>query len=93
MPSTVNRRLCHDAAHAGTLRILEVFAPLLRQEEVKDAYEEVMPIVTEAITQFVHALARERERLNPGCGRAADDILEWTQSKDHPPREECQAAK
>jgi hypothetical protein len=58
-------RLAHDAAHQATLKVLRVFGPLLREEEQQDAYEEIMPIVTETLTRFSESLAREQARLSP----------------------------
>jgi hypothetical protein len=58
-------RLIHDTAHRAAVEVLNVFAPLLREEEQLDAYREVMPIVSEALVRFQEALAREQARLSP----------------------------
>ncbi len=58
-------RLIHDEAHKAAVQILGIFAPLLREEEQRDAYKEVMPVVIEALRRFAGSLAREQARLTP----------------------------
>jgi hypothetical protein len=61
----MHERIVHDAAHRAALKILNIFAPLLREEEQLDAYREVMPIVSDALKRFEESLARQRARLSP----------------------------
>jgi hypothetical protein len=62
----MHNRLVHDASHEAAVKILHVFSPLLRgEEELKDAYEEVMPIISEAISRYDQLLREEKERLRP----------------------------
>jgi hypothetical protein len=61
----MHQRLIHDASHRAAVKILHVFSPLLREEELKDAYEEVMPIISEAICLYDQSLREERARLRP----------------------------
>lgn len=60
----MHQRLIHDASHRATLKILHVFSPLLR-EELRDAYQEVMPIISEAICDYELLLRQEKARLRP----------------------------
>jgi hypothetical protein len=61
----MHQRLIHDASHRAAVKILHVFAPLLREEEIRDAYEEVMPIISEAICHYDQSLREEKARLRP----------------------------
>ncbi len=61
----MHQRLIHDACHPAAVKILHVFSPLLREEELKDAYEEVMPIISEAICRYEQLLQEEKARLRP----------------------------
>jgi hypothetical protein len=61
----MHQRLIHDYSHRAAVKILHVFSPLLREEELKDAYEEVMPIISDAISDFEKALQEEKARLRP----------------------------
>jgi hypothetical protein len=61
----MHQRLIHDASHRAAVKILHVFGPLLRDEELRDAYEEVMPIITEAISFYLESLRQEKARLRP----------------------------
>jgi hypothetical protein len=61
----MHQRLIHDASHGGAIKILQLFAPLLRDEELRDAYEEVMPIISEAIARYDESLRQEEEGLRP----------------------------
>jgi hypothetical protein len=61
----MHQRLIHDASHRGAVKILHLFAPLLRDEERKDAYEEMMPIIAEAIAFYEKSLRQEEGRLRP----------------------------
>jgi hypothetical protein len=61
----MHQRLIHDASHRGAVKILKLFAPLLREEEKQDAYEETMPIIAEAIALYEESLRQEKARLRP----------------------------
>jgi hypothetical protein len=61
----MHQRLIHDASHRAALKVLHVFSPLLREEELRDAYEEVMPIISEAISCYEQSLLEEKARLRP----------------------------
>jgi hypothetical protein len=61
----MHQRLIHDFSHRAAVRILHIFSPLLRDEELPDAYEEVMPIISEAISEFEKALREQKARLRP----------------------------
>jgi hypothetical protein len=61
----MHQRLIHDASHRAAVKILHVFGPLLRDEELRDAYEEVMPIIAEAIAFYEESLRQEKARLRP----------------------------
>jgi hypothetical protein len=61
----MHHRLIHDASHHAAVKLLQVFAPLLRDEELRDAYQEVMPIISEAIAFYEEALRQEKGRLRP----------------------------
>lgn len=63
-------RIAHDAAHRAAVEIINVFAPLLREEERRDAYEEVMPILLSAIENYERQAARTAERLCETEGRS-----------------------
>ena len=52
-------RIKHDVAWATTLQILEVFLPLLREEERRDAFGEIYSRVKEAL----HAYDQENKSL------------------------------
>ena len=61
----MHQRLIHDASHRAAVKILHVFSPLLREEELRDAYEEVMPIISEAVSFYDQSLREEKTRLRP----------------------------
>jgi hypothetical protein len=64
----MHQRLIHDASHRAAVKILHVFSPLLREEELRDAYEEVMPIIGEALSFYDQSLREEKARLQPMKG-------------------------
>lgn len=55
----------HDAAVAMTKAIVEIFQPLLRQEEVGDAIDEVYAAVRAGLTGYDAARAHIQHRLKP----------------------------
>ena len=52
-------RVKHDVAWATALEILQVFLPLLREEERRDAFDEIYSRVKQAL----HAYDREHKSL------------------------------
>lgn len=59
--------ISHDVAYRTSLRVVQVFAPLLRDEEQVDAVREVYPLVKAALAAFAERTERERRRLGrPG---------------------------
>jgi hypothetical protein len=61
-----NDRLIHDAAFDLSRKILEVFAPCLREEERRDAFAEIFDRVKAAIERFEVQSDRMARRLHPG---------------------------
>ena len=59
----MHNRLAHDACHRASVAVVGVFAPLLRGEECKDAYEEVYPLLRRMLREFEEAMEREEKRL------------------------------
>lgn len=60
MPDT---RLVTDAAHAIAKEVVRIFGNLLREEEIQDAYAEVLAVVTPKLEQFADRKRRELRRL------------------------------
>jgi hypothetical protein len=56
-------RICHDAAWACALSILELFQNCLRDEEKQDAFDEVFQRVSAAIEAYDIQRAREQARI------------------------------
>jgi hypothetical protein len=56
----------HDTAWACALAILDVFAPLLREEEKRDAFGEIYRRVLAAIEAYDTLFDRRLRRLKPG---------------------------
>ena len=63
--NTMQDRLRHDFCHALALRIVEVFRPLLRDEEAREAYAEVYEIARQESEKNDHARSRQQARLRP----------------------------
>ncbi len=63
--------ISHDVAFSTTLAVVRVFSPCLRDEEQRDAFDEVYPLIQQALLTFHERVERERERLF-GCRRAGD---------------------
>jgi hypothetical protein len=58
--------LTHDVAWATAMRIVEVFASCLREEEKKDAFIEVYTRVKAGLEHYRIRENRRRLRLRPG---------------------------
>lgn len=56
-------RLVTDTAHAVTKAVVHIFANLLRDEEIQDAYAEVLAVVTPQLERFAERKRRELRRL------------------------------
>jgi hypothetical protein len=61
----VNARLVHDVCWATAQHIVEVFAPLLREEERKDAFLEVYERVKAGLEAYCLQDDRMQHRLKP----------------------------
>ncbi len=59
--------LRHDAAWATAVSIVEVFAPLLREEEQREAFAEIYARVKAGIECFEIKAERMHQRLKPSC--------------------------
>jgi hypothetical protein len=55
----------HDFAHAVAWRVVELFRPLLRGEEAREAYAEAYEIAIQEIRNYLAAAARQEQRLRP----------------------------
>lgn len=55
----------HDCAVALAKAIVEIFLPLLRQEEYRDAFDEVHAAVKAGLTCYDLRRDRMSQRLNP----------------------------
>ncbi len=64
----MSQYLRHDAAYVLSLHILQVFAPLLRDEEKRDAFDEVYEASKAAFEAF--DIQSERERMRR-CARVS----------------------
>jgi hypothetical protein len=58
-------RIRHDIAWATALHILEVFSPLLRDEEKRDAFNEVFTRVKAGLLSYDHEVKSLLHRLKP----------------------------
>jgi hypothetical protein len=56
-------RYRHDCAHRIAVKVLRIFAPLLREEEQQDAYRELMPVLMDGLADFETRRDREAKRL------------------------------
>jgi hypothetical protein len=61
----MNQRLCHDVAFATAMHILDVFAPLLRDEEKRDAFNEIFERVKAGLEAYDHEVKSLLHRLRP----------------------------
>jgi hypothetical protein len=65
-------RLQHDCCHAIAWRALELFRPLIRDEEARDAYSELFEIARQELENYDRAVARREAQLRPlgeaNCG-------------------------
>jgi hypothetical protein len=61
----MNPDLIHDAAMAVACSILECIAPCLREEEQRDAFEEIYARVRAGIEAYEQMTERPRRRLRP----------------------------
>ena len=61
-----NERLIHDLAFITSRQILEVIANCLREEERRDAFEEIYDRVKAGLKEFDLQNARMQQRLEPG---------------------------
>jgi hypothetical protein len=57
-------RLIHDAAFATAKALLEMIAPLLREEERRDAFEALYEAVKAGIEAYAVQSHRQRQRLS-----------------------------
>jgi hypothetical protein len=62
----MSQRLTHDAAVAMAYTLLEQVKPCLREEEWKDAWQELYTICRAGIEAYELQLARTRNRRRPG---------------------------
>jgi rubrerythrin len=61
----MHERLLNEAARNVANNVVNVFAPLLRDEEKQDAYEEVIERVKAGIMWYCLECDRIRQRLHP----------------------------
>jgi hypothetical protein len=61
----MNERLINQAAMAAAIDVVKVFAPLLREEEQRNALEEVVARVRAGIEWYCLETDRIRQRLRP----------------------------
>jgi hypothetical protein len=59
-------RLIHDVAFMATQHILEIFAPLLREEEQREAFAAVFDGVKAGLECYEIRAKRMARRLSPG---------------------------
>jgi hypothetical protein len=64
--------LIHDVAWATAIRIVEVFASLLREEEKRDAFTEVYARVKAGLEHYQIRDNRRRQRLRPGANECGE---------------------
>jgi hypothetical protein len=58
-------RLMHDCAYAASFHIVEIFAPLLGEEEQTDGFREVYSRLIAALECYEVHREREQHRLRP----------------------------
>lgn len=61
----INNRLIHDAALVMAVSILEVFRPVLRDDEVRDAFAEIKERVELGTLALLQEFAHEQWRMHP----------------------------
>jgi hypothetical protein len=61
----MNARIAHDVAFMTALDILEIFSPLLRDEEKRDAFNEVFARVKAGLESYDHEVKSLLHRLRP----------------------------
>jgi hypothetical protein len=61
----MNPRIAHDVCWATAQRIVELFAPLLREEERKDAFLEVYEQVKAGLDAYCLQIDHMTKRLKP----------------------------
>jgi hypothetical protein len=62
----VTDRLIHDVAWVATQHVLEIFAPLLREEEQREAFAEIYQRVRAGLECYETRVERMARRLSPG---------------------------
>ncbi len=67
-----NGFLIHDVAWKISIEIVEIFAGLLREEEKRDAFEEVYAQVKAGLERFQVRHQRMQRRMRPGTSRTED---------------------
>ncbi len=60
-------RLQHDCAMAMARALIELFGPVLRDEEKSDAFQEMYRVCKSGIESYVIQRNRELARMNPSC--------------------------
>ncbi len=60
------KRLINDTARETAKKIVQVFASLLRDEELRDAFEEVLIHTTAGLERFAILSDCERKRIHGG---------------------------
>lgn len=65
-----------DAAARMAKAVLPIFAPLLRNEELVDAYREVRDALAPEVERLLAAYDRERTRVAPGRVAQTTDAAE-----------------
>jgi len=63
--ATMNERLINQVSFDVAIEVVKVFAPLLREEETRDAVEEVVGRVKAGIVRYCLETDRIRQRLQP----------------------------
>jgi hypothetical protein len=62
-------RLIHDEAFLLARQLMALISHLLREEEHKDAFDELYHLSRAAIERYAEAEERMRKRLRPASGR------------------------
>ena len=58
--------LIHDVAFVTAQQIVDIFAGCLREEELRDAFDEVYPLVKASLERFQIQENRMERRMRPG---------------------------
>ena len=58
--------LIHDVAFVTAQQIVHIFAGCLREEELRDAFDEVYPLVKASLERFQIQENRMERRMRPG---------------------------